>query len=80
MTTVVISSSYHVPFRFIRQVDVKHPVNGIATSALGVSQLNLASFSACAGSRLPNRLLCASAGSVCVTWLPALISPQSRYA
>ncbi len=50
------------------------------TSTLGICRLNLESFFACADIRLPNRLPCASAGSVCVTWLPALISSQGRYA
>ena len=38
------------------------------------------SFAECTEARLRNRLLCASARSVCVTWLPALISSQGRYA
>jgi len=48
--------------------------------ALGLCQLNLESFFECAGIRRLNPFLCASAGSVCVTALPALISSQGRYA
>ena len=47
---------------------------------LGISQLNLESFFACARSGSPNHLLCASTESVCVTALPALVSWQVRYA
>ena len=50
------------------------------TQTLGVCRLNLQSFVECADVRLPNRLLCASAGSVCVTSLSALISSQGQYA
>ena len=47
---------------------------------LGICRLNLESFVECAHARLPNRLLCASARSVCVTLPPARISSQGRYA
>ena len=45
-----------------------------------VCRLNLESFFECTDARQPNRLLCASAGSVCVTALPARISSQGRCA
>ena len=50
------------------------------TFLLGVCRVNLESFVECADASQQNRLLRASAGSVCVTWLPALISSQGRYA
>ena len=49
------------------------------SSTLGFCRVSLESFVECADVRLPNRLLCASAGSVCVTWRPPQILSRGRY-
>ena len=61
----------------VRTVRLRRPAAQLSRWA---SRLNLEPLFECDDGRLSNRLRCTSAGSVCVTRLPALISSQNRYA
>ena len=61
----------------VRTVRLRRPAAQLLRWA---SRLNLEPLFECDDGRLSNRLRCTSAGSVCVTRLPALMSSQNRYA